>query len=163
MDEGGANSKKRASQWLLKKLSLAVAAALILIIVVVAARHLFRHPASRVPQKAKAGPEVKTVVHLDPFVVNLADPDNDRYLRVGIELGLQRDLAEHGRAEQSSSLPTARIRDTILMVLTSCNADALLPSAGKAKLKEDLTKALRERVPELGVEEVYFTDFLVQR
>jgi flagellar basal body-associated protein FliL len=30
-------------------------------------------------------------------------------------------------------------------------------------LKQELLRALQERVPELGVTEVYFTDFLVQR
>jgi flagellar basal body-associated protein FliL len=35
--------------------------------------------------------------------------------------------------------------------------------AGKASLKEELTKALRLHAPELGVREVYFTEFLVQR
>ena len=101
-------------------------------------------------------------MHLDPFLVNLADPDSDRFLRVGIELGLHGDPNEHGQAEKTQ-LPIARTRDTILLVLTNCNADALLPSQGKAKLKQELTEALQERVPELGVEEVYFTEFLVQR
>jgi len=102
-------------------------------------------------------------MHLDPFLVNLADPDGDRFLRVGIELGLQQDWNEHNHAAQNSTPPTARIRDAILMVLTTCNGDALLPLAGKAKLKQDLTDALQNRVPELGVVEVYFTEFLIQR
>jgi len=38
-----------------------------------------------------------------------------------------------------------------------------VPSNGKAILKERLATALRERAPELGVREIYFTEFLVQR
>jgi flagellar FliL protein len=167
MDEGAANSGKGASKWVRKRWSLAVAAILVLPLVTGAAWRLFGHSASSVPKKAKtekvkAESGVRTVLHLDPFLVNLADPDGDRFLRVGIDLGLHRDLIEHDHAEQSP-LPIARTRDTILIVLTTCNADALLPPTGKAKLKEELTKALREHVPELGVEEVYFTEFLVQR
>jgi flagellar FliL protein len=159
MDEGAADSRKSASKRLHKKWVLAAGAALVLLVAAGAGRRLFRHSASRVPEKAKAESAVKTVIHLDPFVVNLADPDGDRFLRVGIDLGLRRDLSENGHAEQKL-LPTARTRDTILMILTACNADALLAPAGKAKLKQELTKALREQVPELGVEEVYFTEFL---
>ena len=140
-----------------------MAAALVLLLATGAVRRLFHHPASSVAQKAKAESGIKTVMHLDPFLVNLADPDGDRFLRVGIELGLHEEPSEHDHAGQTSSLPLARTRDAILMVLTACNADALLPPAGKAKLKQDLTQALRERVPELGVEEVYFTEFLLQR
>lgn len=162
MDEGAANFGKGASKWGRKRWSLGVAAALVLPVATGGAWFLFGHSASSVPQKAKAESEVRAVLHLDPFLVNLADPDGDRFLRVGIELGLDRDLGEHNSAEQST-LPIARTRDTILIVLTTCNAGALLPPAGKAKLKEELTKALREHVPELGVQEVYFTEFLVQR
>jgi flagellar basal body-associated protein FliL len=48
-------------------------------------------------------------------------------------------------------------------VLTTWRSDALLAPDGKQKLKTELVRALRENVPELGVREVYFTDFLVQR
>jgi flagellar basal body-associated protein FliL len=57
----------------------------------------------------------------------------------------------------------ARLRDTILGVLSTWRSDALLAPDGKQKLKQELVHALRERAPELGVEEIYFTDFLVQR
>jgi flagellar basal body-associated protein FliL len=38
----------------------------------------------------------------------------------------------------------------------------LLQIEGKRQLKEELLKALQERVPQLAVEHVYFTEFLVQ-
>jgi len=60
-------------------------------------------------------------------------------------------------------LPVARIRDSILSVLTVCKADSLLTSEGKTGLKKNLVNALNQSVPELGVREVYFTEFLVQR
>jgi len=162
MHEGAAKSGKGASKWGRKRRSLGLAAALVLPVATGGAWFLFGHSTSSPPQKAKVESEIRAVLHLDPFLVNLADPDGDRFLRVGIELGLHRDLSEHDHAGQSP-LPIARTRDTILMVLTTCNAGALLPPAGKVKLKEELTKALREHVPELGVQEVYFTEFLVQR
>jgi flagellar FliL protein len=123
---------------------------------------VYRHSASTAHQKPKAAPEVRALLHLEPFLVNLTDPEGDRFLRIGVDLGLDRELGEQNRAGQTE-LPIARTRDTILLILTTYKADALVTPAGKANLKEELTKALRQHAPELGVREVYFTEFLVQR
>ena len=105
-------------------------------------------------------PEIKTVLHLEPFVVNLADPEDNHFLRVGVDLGL--DVALAGKGGEGA-VPTARIRDCILEVLSSWHSDALLAPEGKEKLKTELLQALRARAPEVGIKEIYFTDFLVQR
>jgi flagellar FliL protein len=113
---------------------------------------------------ASGNPRIKAVMNLESFVLNLADPEEGRFLRVGMTLGLENPLpAKGGKEEESGVVPTARIRDTILGVLSTWHSDALLAPDGKQKLKEELVRALRARVPELGVKEVYFTDFLVQR
>jgi flagellar FliL protein len=96
-------------------------------------------------------------MHLETFVMNLADSDQRSYLRIGIDLGLN-NAAKHGE-----ELPVARVRDTILGVLALAKVDDLLTAEGKNRLKQDLLHALTERVPDLGVEEVYFTEFLIQR
>ena len=95
--------------------------------------------------------------------VNLADPEENRFLRVGIDLGLENPLFAKGNKAGEGEVPTARIRDCILTVLSTWHSDALLAPEGKQKLKDELVKALRARVPELGVREIYFNDFLVQR
>lgn len=107
---------------------------------------------------AGGNPEVKGTLHLETFVLNLADPEQRSYLRVGIDLGLGREM---GRGENAP--PVGQVRDTILSVLAQSRVDELMTAKGKAKLKEDLLHALQERVPGLGVEEVYFTEFLIQR
>jgi flagellar protein FliL len=104
----------------------------------------------------------KFVLHLESFTVNLADGEQNAFLRVGIDLGLDGELPESKGAEKTSPL-TPRIRDTLLTVLSTWPSNALLAQDGKTKLKQELLRALQERIPELGVTEVYFTDFLVQR
>jgi len=101
---------------------------------------------------------VKSSLHLETFVLNLADREQRSYLRVGIDLGLGR---ETGKGENAP--PVAQVRDTILGVLALSKVDELMTAPGKAKLKQDLLRALQERVPELEVQEVYFTEFLIQR
>lgn len=101
------------------------------------------------------GPE-KVTLHLETFVLNLADPGQRSYLRVGMDLGLTHELAKE-------SAPVGQVRDTILGVLGEAKVDELVTARGKARLKEELLRALQLRVPGLGVEEVYFSEFLIQR
>ncbi len=112
--------------------------------------------------KDSKNPKITSVMHLEPFVVNLADQEDNRFLRIGVDLGLESPPpAKEGKGE--GAVPTARIRDCILGVLSTWHSDALLAPEGKEKLKDELVKALQARVPDLSVREVYFTDFLVQR
>ncbi len=102
-------------------------------------------------------PAARSTLHLETFVLNLADADQRSYLRVGIDLRLNQETKQ---AEET--VPIAQVRDTILSVLGEAKVTDLLSSSGKTKLKQDLLLALQERVPKLGVEEVYFTEFLIQ-
>jgi flagellar basal body-associated protein FliL len=112
---------------------------------------------TRPESSAGQGSQVKSTLHLESFVLNLADPGQRSYLRVGIDLGLSRQM---GRGENA---PLGPVRDTILSVLGQSQADDLVTAKGKTNLKEHLLHGLQERVPDLGVEEVYFTEFLIQR
>ena len=100
---------------------------------------------------------VCSTLHLEGFVLNLADPGQRSYLRVGIDLGLSREI-KHGE-----ELPIAPVRDTILGVLGEAKVDDLMTASGKAKLKQEVLRALRDRVPQLGVQEVYASAQVDQR
>jgi flagellar basal body-associated protein FliL len=113
---------------------------------------------SRTGASADAGHVVKSSLHLETFVLNLADREQRSYLRVGIDLGLGREI---GKGENAP--PMGQVRDTILGVLALSRVNELITAPGKAKLKQDLLHALQERVPGLEVQEVYFTEFLIQR
>jgi flagellar basal body-associated protein FliL len=114
--------------------------------------------ARKTPATAEWSHAVKGSLHLETFVINLSDRDQKSYLRVGIDLGLGRDV---GRGENPA--PIGQVRDTILGVLAQSKVDDLLTAGGKEKLKQDLLHALQQRIPGLQVEEVYFTEFLIQR
>jgi flagellar protein FliL len=102
--------------------------------------------------------EIKSVLHLENFVVNLSGASGNGYLRVGIDLGLSVELKDN----DARKAYVARVRDAILGVLGSRSVEELLTPGGKAKLKGDLLGMLRERVPEIRCHEIYFTEFLVQ-
>jgi|SRR5271155_5123063 len=101
---------------------------------------------------------VRSVLHLESFVVNLSGATDNAYMRVGIDLGLG---IEQKEGEKQTAF-NGRLRDTILSVLGTQSVEALLTTQGKAKLREDLLKAIVERVPEIHCREIYFTEFLVQ-
>lgn len=104
--------------------------------------------------------QARSVLHLETFVVNLGDSGEKAYLRVGIDLGLSSELKMR---DTNGALPVALARDAILGVLSLCRPDELMSREGKAKLKSELLRVLQARAPALGVEEIYFTEFLIQR
>jgi len=85
-----------------------------------------------------------TYVPLDPFIVNLADRDSDRFAQVGIVLELD-DPAVEG--DIKSYMPA--IRNNILLLLGHKTADALMAPGGKEELADEI---LRETVRPLGIE-----------
>jgi flagellar protein FliL len=85
-----------------------------------------------------------TFVPLDPFVVNLADRDADRYAQIGITL----ELDDAKFADQLKAFMPA-IRNGILMVLAHKTSQELLARSGKEALAAEI---LREAVRPLGIE-----------
>ena len=137
-----------------KKLSLL---AVVLALVLGAAGGIFiwlRPPHST---SAAESSSVQSTLALETFVVNLSGSGERAYLRVGISLGLS-----HALGRDKDEVPMAQVRDTVLSVLSSAQPAQLLQAEGKRQLKAELLHALQERVPQLGVEDVYFTEFLVQ-
>jgi flagellar FliL protein len=103
--------------------------------------------------------EIKTILHLETFTVNMDDPEQKTYLRIGIDLG----MGSAPKGEGKGPAPNALVRDTILSILTATKPDDVMTAEGKKQLKQRLLDALQERAPELEVREVYFTEFLMQR
>ena len=85
-----------------------------------------------------------TFVPLDPFVVNLADKDADKYAQIGITL----EIDDAHFADQLKVYMPA-IRNGILMVLAHKTSHELLERAGKEALAAEI---LRESVRPLGIE-----------
>lgn len=102
------------------------------------------------------------VLELKSFVVNLADADRSAFLRIGIALGLNKPLPAGSNSEGSSPY-TPQIRDAVISILATWKSATLLAPDGKNKLKKQLLQTLQTRIPQLGVNHIYFTDFLIQQ
>jgi len=117
---------------------------------------------SAAPKLERQNAAPVALLSLAPFVINLADPDHNSFLRVEMTLGLDKELPKQNEdAKDSTFVP--EVRDTILSVLNTWQSGQLLANDGKARLKQQLLSAIQQRVPKLGATQVYFTDFLIQR
>jgi flagellar protein FliL len=107
---------------------------------------------------------------LEPLLVNLADPGGNAYLRVAVTLRVV-DVAAKTEPKQADGkekvdldkVAAITLRDTALSVLGRQNSGDLLQPDGKERLKSELKKAFADRIEEVKVKDLYFTEFLVQR
>ena len=91
------------------------------------------------PVKAKSKRDPKhppTFVLLDPFTVNLADKESERYAQIGVTL----EIDDAKTAEELKTYMPA-IRNNILMVLAHKTAAEMLTREGKEKLAKSILYA----------------------
>jgi flagellar basal body-associated protein FliL len=105
-------------------------------------------------------------VTLEPFLANLSGGEG--YVKVTITLSVHKtgssaEGAKAKAADAGAALQSAVVRDTILADLSTQTAEVLLTAQGKAALKAMLKSDLTAKVPGLSLDNLYFTDFLVQQ
>jgi flagellar FliL protein len=156
--EGGAVPFKRGK----KKLLIVVAAALVLVLaaggggVWVLKKKAAHAAALAAGEDEAAGPEatqaaakadtksIPVYLPLDPFIVNLADKEVDRYAQIGITLELESTVF----ADQVKAYMPA-VRNAILLILAQKSSKDLLGRSGKEELAEEI---MRESVRPMGIE-----------
>ncbi len=101
---------------------------------------------------------------LDEFLVNLADREENRYLKVNMVLEVTGDVpaAEGGEGGGGGSVEEIKARDAVITVLTKKTYRSLLTEDGKALLKGELKKSLNSSLDGMKVENIYFTSFAMQ-
>ena len=115
-------------------------------------------------------------------IVNLADPGGRRYLKATIVLEVAPPpevlaaTAEAGQGEGEGKGENAAltafndeinkripmINDILTTLLSSKTFESIYTVEGKEALREEILRKLEERLPELHVIAVYFTEFVVQ-
>ena len=105
------------------------------------------------PDPAEVGP----VLDLEPFVLNLADRDQLRYLKVSIKLQLDRpeELTDY-----KDKLPA--IRDALLVLLTSKESKGLRTVDGKMLVRDEIGGRINAIMKKGKIRQVFFTEFIIQ-
>lgn len=94
---------------------------------------------------------------MDPFIVNLADAERMRYLKIKLEVESAEDKANE---EYEKRLP--QLRDDVFTVLTGKTSKEIMDSEGKARLRNEIAARLNERLATFRVKTVYFSEFVIQ-
>jgi len=94
---------------------------------------------------------------MEPFIVNLADNQGDRYLKAVLELEVsdQACLAELNQIKP-------KLRDNILDLLTAKTYRDLTDIAGKQRLRDEIGMRLNSFLGSCKVTKVYITEFVIQ-
>jgi flagellar protein FliL len=97
------------------------------------------------------------MISVQPFVVNLADPLGRRFLKVSMDVEL---ADERAVAEINQAMP--KVKDTILLLLSSKSYSDLSKMEDKLVLKEELVDRVGQVIGQGKVINVYFTEFVIQ-
>ena len=104
----------------------------------------------------KTGGSASVAFHkMEPFLVNLADPGQLRYLKVTLH------VETHQKGEEfEKRLP--QTRDSVLTILCSKNSRDIMTSEGKNALREEIKEKMNHLLTETKVRNIYFTEFVIQ-
>jgi flagellar FliL protein len=104
--------------------------------------------------------EHSAVVPLEPFVVNLADLESARYLRIKVSLMVD-DKSKVKEVIENQAL-TMKVRDVILQTLTRKTSQDLINEEGKNKLRSEIQEEIGHYFKEPKLTDVMFTEFVIQ-
>ncbi len=94
---------------------------------------------------------------LKPFLVNLADPLGKRYIKLTFEVEMS---GPQVGAELDAQ--NARIRDAVIMLLSSKTYADLAPTESKLVLQNELVDRLNKILGGPKITRVFFTDMVIQ-
>lgn len=106
---------------------------------------------------AEGAPVAGTVFPLEPFIVNIYDGQEVRYLKVKVEFEMSGP-----EVKPEVELRQAPLRDAILVLLTTKTLQEIQDLQGKNQLREEILASVNKILPPGKVTRIYFTDFVVQ-
>lgn len=96
------------------------------------------------------------IVTIPTVTINLADKDIIRYLKVGFDIEVSTEDAKKALEEQK-----ARIRDSIIILLSSKTYAELSTTEGKLKVKNEISTRLNQILGVPRVVQIYFNEFVI--
>ena len=108
-------------------------------------------------KEGEGGATVATIYPLEPFIVNIYDGQELRYLKVKVEFEMA-----NAQVKPELDAKMAPLRDAILILLTTKTMQEIQDLQGKNTLREQILGAVNKIIPPGKVTKVYFTDFVVQ-
>lgn len=100
------------------------------------------------------------LVSLESFVVNLADPGGNRYLKATLRaVTLNQELEER---IVNDDILRSRIRNKVLTILSSKTYDSIGTPVGKEALRREIVREVNKLLGDESVKDILFVEFIVQ-
>lgn len=115
------------------------------------------HGAAAPKEGGGAAGATTNIFPLEPFIVNIYDGQELRYLKVKVEMEMASPAV---KPELDARI--APIRDAILVLLSSKTMQDIQDIQGKNQLKDEIMVAVNKNIPPGKIAKIYFTDFVVQ-
>jgi flagellar FliL protein len=144
-------TKKSKLKWII------VVSVLLVVVSAAAAAGVYFFTKTETKKPVAEKPVVLTIWPMDAFVINIAETNGERYLKIVMQLEVT-DSAAVAELDQSK----ARLRDSILDLLTSKAYKELVDVAGKQRLREDIAGRINNILQKGKVNKVYITEFVIQ-
>jgi flagellar FliL protein len=114
------------------------------------------------------------MLNMSTKIINLVDPGGHKYIRITIVVEFAPDNAEYESLPEeektayltefenklNSRLPI--MDDTVITLLSTKTYEELYTADGKEHLRSEITSILSEKLSDLQIISVYFTEFVVQ-
>jgi flagellar protein FliL len=114
------------------------------------------------------------MVDMSTKIINLVDPGGHKYIRVTIVVEFAPDNPDYESLPEeekiayltaleeklNSRLPI--MDDTVITLLSTKSYEDLYTAEGKEKLRMEIMNTLAQRLPDLHLLSIYFTEFVVQ-
>lgn len=112
--------------------------------------------------KAATEPELEErgLVSFEPFLVNLTDDGNTRFLKATIQLVFESE--KEAKHVEESPVVVGHLRSVVLELLAEESASKLVTPEGKEALKKKIREQTSTLVPHQKVIDVLFSEFVVQ-
>jgi flagellar basal body-associated protein FliL len=126
------------------------------------------------PTEVPLKPGDGIMFNMSTKIINLADPSGRKYIRLTVVLEFAPDNPEYKKmkAEEQTAYLTAfnakvnalmpMMDDAVITMLSTKTYEQLYTADGKEKLREEVMKAIQDRVTDYKLISIYFTEFVVQ-
>lgn len=99
-----------------------------------------------------------TLLHpLDTFIVNLANQNRTMYLKVTIQLEVDKP-----EAVDEITAKNTKVRDSLIILLSSKSLEEIASTEGKYQLRDEIVSRVNQFMSKGMVTTAYFTDLVVQ-
>jgi len=125
----------------------------------IAWKKYFQIPEKKEEKKGdKKEDKIGPMYSLKPFIVNLADKDSQKYLKLTIQI----EMGNQPKLLKELNMRKPQLRDIIIGLLTMQTASDVASFKGKAFIRKEIINRINNVLSTGTINRVFFTEFVLQ-